>query len=68
VIKILPVTKKLKQLIKSFGDEWRIISYKENLQCFQDEGWLVETLCKKHRRWCRKEELKDLKKDGSYDL
>ncbi len=56
-IKLLPINKRLKQLIKEFGEVWNIIEHRESVQCFNNEGYLVESLSSEHRRWCRKEEV-----------
>jgi len=57
-VTILPINKRLKQLIKVFGSTWKLLQHKASVQCFNNEGWLIESLDKKHRRWVRKEELK----------
>jgi hypothetical protein len=49
---IIPDTKRLKQIVKEFGREWRVISPIQYPQCFNGRtGVHVESLCKKHNRW-----------------
>lgn len=37
VCKLLPVNKRLKQLIKEFGEDWIVDSYPRKMQCFEGE-------------------------------
>jgi len=49
---IQPQTQRLKQLIKEFGKEWRVLSPIQETLCFNgDLGVHVESLCGKHNRW-----------------
>jgi len=49
-IRILPTTKRLKQLIKEFGDVWDVVKI-GNPQCLDDKGLLVSSECGNHVRW-----------------
>jgi len=51
---INPVTARLKQLVKEYGDDWWLIEPLCKVQCFDNEvGALVESKDGGHSRWVR---------------
>ncbi len=65
-VRMLPTTKRLKQLIKVHGEFWRIIRGHAHLPAFNGEpGVLVESLDgKKHSRWIRLTDFETLPNHG----
>lgn len=52
ICRLKPNTKRLKQLIKQFGEEWHLIGEVRQPQCFNGENAvMVQSICKKHLRW-----------------
>ena len=49
-IKLLPTNKRLKQIIKEYGEIWKIID-KKHVQCFNDIGFKIKSLDNNHERW-----------------
>lgn len=49
---IVHTNKRLKQLVKEYGDTWNAVTPIQNLQCFNNRlGVGVESLDGKHKRW-----------------
>lgn len=55
-VTLIPTDKRLKQLVKDFGEEWNLILSKK-VQCFNDVGFFIESPCGQHRRWVRRESI-----------
>jgi hypothetical protein len=51
-IRLLPKTKRLKELIKLHGEWWKVID-RRSVQCFDNMGIYVESLDGKHKRWIK---------------
>ena len=58
-IKLLPKTKRLKELIKFHTNKWNIID-KKYVQCFDDIGFFIESIDKKHKRWITKDQFEKI--------
>ena len=58
-IKLKPANKRLKQLIREFGGEWKLIRIEDSVQCFnRNPGLFIESLTlngagQKHSRWVK---------------
>lgn len=58
--RLLPNSKRLKQVIAEFGAIWEIQHGPEKMQCFNNEkGFRIRSLNKKHERNVRIEDLTD---------
>ena len=60
--KLLPNTKRLKQLIKQHGDEWIVVQENVPVQCFTDSdvGTKICSLNLHHSRWVRPCDIEDI--------
>jgi hypothetical protein len=53
--------KRLKQLVKEFGDVWRFIKYSPSCSCLaRNPGYYVETICGTHKRWVEQEYIEEI--------
>jgi hypothetical protein len=58
IARLLPNTKRLKQVIKDFGSMWHIEHGPEKMQCFNNEkGFRIRSLNDKHVRNVRKGDI-----------
>jgi len=62
IITLKPNTKRLKQLIKEFGDQWEVKCREESAPCFNGKpGLFIESITTnkngfKHSRWITEED------------
>ncbi len=54
---VKPGNKRLKQLIKEFGEIWKSEIYHPYVPCFNGPGYYVESLDGEHRRWVEEEHV-----------
>jgi len=59
IVRLKPVNKRYKQLIKEFGDEWVVTKPKQSVQCFTDSktGIFITSWCGRHSRWVRPQDV-----------
>jgi hypothetical protein len=60
-VTLKPATKRLKQLVKEFGDQWRVVRSQDTVQCLNGPGVFVESMCGRHTRWVDKDQLEGMK-------
>lgn len=53
-IKLLPTNKRLKQLIKEYGETWELIEERK-VQCFNDIGFFIKN--GDHERWIQRKDF-----------
>jgi hypothetical protein len=62
LVKLLPVNKRYKQLIKEHGEVWNEIRRSDSVQCFHSlPGILVEAPMGRYQRWVKPEEIEEVK-------
>lgn len=59
--KLLPKSKRLKELIKLKGEVWEFLVCNKSVQCFNDKGWYIQSFDGTHKRWVKEDEFEVVK-------
>lgn len=54
-VQLLPVNKRMKQLLKEFGPVWAVVTELRIALCFDGPGVLIRSLDGLHERWVKPE-------------
>lgn len=58
--KLLPITKRLKQLRSEFGPTWFVVQARDSLPCFNGRpGLFIKSLNGKHSRWVMSDQVEE---------
>lgn len=60
LLRITPGEKRIKQLIREFGNIWRFKRYSPNVQSLRSGGYFIESLDGNHQRWIEEKYVEKL--------
>ena len=52
-VNLIPNNRRIKQLIKQYGELWNVVRLEDYVECFKGPGIFIASECGDHYRWIR---------------